>query len=130
MKDALQKLKDFHLLFDGQIPKCPTQVGYETIALRKKLLEEECEEAIDAMLQDGLAEVAKELADVIYVAIGTAVVYGIPIDKVFDAVHESNMAKAPEGVVKRRADGKVLKPDGWKAPDIKSILNEEFFNAR
>lgn len=130
MKDALQKLKDFHLLFDGSIASYPHEVGFDEMRLRKDLLLEECDEAIEALEEGTLSEIAKELADVIYVAIGTAVVYGIPIDKVFDAVHESNMAKAPEGVVKRRADGKVLKPEGWKAPDIRSILKEEFFNAR
>lgn len=43
---------------------------------------------------------------------------------VFAAVHASNMAKAPNGVVIRREDGKVLKPEGWEPPTeaIRAIL--------
>jgi hypothetical protein len=34
------------------------------------------------------------------------------------------MAKAPDGVVIRREDGKVLKPEGWEPPTeaIRAIL--------
>ncbi len=37
-------------------------------------------------------------------------------DKIFDIVHAANMRKFPDGVVLRREDGKVLKPDGWVGP--------------
>jgi hypothetical protein len=32
------------------------------------------------------------------------------------------MAKLVDGKVLRRADGKVLKPEGWVAPDIAGVL--------
>jgi predicted HAD superfamily Cof-like phosphohydrolase len=32
------------------------------------------------------------------------------------------------GKVNRRADGKVLKPEGWKPPDIARILDDAGFN--
>lgn len=48
---------------------------------------------------------------------------GIPLNQVFAEVHRSNMAKAlPDGTVRYRPDGKVLKPDGWTPPDIKGVL--------
>ena len=53
-----------------------------------------------------------------------AITLGIDIDAVFAAVHASNMEKAPNGVVIRREDGKVLKPEGWEPPTeaIRAIL--------
>jgi hypothetical protein len=50
------------------------------------------------------------------------VVYGIPLDRVFAAVHESNMAKLVQGKALRREDGKILKPSDWQPPDIRSAL--------
>ena len=48
---------------------------------------------------------------------------GIPFKVIYDEIHRSNMAKLmPDGSVKRRADGKVQKPDGWTPPNIASIL--------
>jgi predicted HAD superfamily Cof-like phosphohydrolase len=88
-----------------------------------KLLSEEFNEYMEGEQKDDLENVAKELADIIYIVCGTAASYGIPLDVVFDEVHKSNMAKlGPDGKPKRREDGKILKPDGWTPPDIKKIL--------
>ena len=64
-------------------------------------------------------------ADIIYIACGTAVSYGIPLDKVFTEVHRSNMAKLVDGKPLYREDGKVIKPSGWQPPNIKKILEDE-----
>lgn len=51
--------------------------------------------------------------------------HGMDLDPLFDLVQEANMAKFPEGVVTLDTDpessryGKVLKPEGWVAPDLK-----------
>lgn len=35
------------------------------------------------------------------------------------------MAKVgPDGQLRRRSDGKVLKPDGWRPPDVRRVLRE------
>ena len=84
---------------------------------------EEVREYLEGEENEDIENVAKELADIIYIVCGTAVSYGIPLDKVFEAVHRSNMAKlGPDGKPRRREDGKILKPEGWTPPDIKSIL--------
>lgn len=90
--------------------------------LRIKLLKEEYEEYIQGECKNDIENIAKELADIIYIVCGTAASYGIPLDRVFDEVHKSNMAKLVDGKPVRRADGKILKPDGWKPPNIKNIL--------
>jgi predicted HAD superfamily Cof-like phosphohydrolase len=49
--------------------------------------------------------------------------HGIDLDKVFDVVHEANMAKRfPDGKFHKREDGKIIKPPGWKEPDIVSVI--------
>lgn len=76
------------------------------------------------MAAGDMEEIADGLADLIYVAVGAALEFGIPLDRVWAEVQRSNMAKvdAETGRVRKRADGKVLKPDGWTPPDIKSAL--------
>lgn len=118
------KLRAFHEAFDLPRPDSPGLPDDDQRALRRKLLAEEFKEYMDAEDQNDLAEIAKELSDVIYIAYGTAVAYGIPMDAVFDEVHRSNMAKlGPDGKVIRRDDGKVLKPQGWTKPDIGAIVD-------
>lgn len=47
----------------------------------------------------------------------------IPLDKVWAEVQRSNMAKLVDGkVVRRTQDNKILKPEGWTAPDIAGVL--------
>jgi predicted HAD superfamily Cof-like phosphohydrolase len=48
---------------------------------------------------------------------------GIPQQAVWDEVARSNMSKLVDGKLIKREDGKVLKPDTFVTPDIKSILN-------
>jgi predicted HAD superfamily Cof-like phosphohydrolase len=79
---------------------------------------------LDGESFNDIIEVADALADIIYIACGTAVSYGIPLDDVFAEVHRSNMAKLVDGKVIRREDGKIQKPDGWTAPDVKGVLEE------
>lgn len=95
-------------------------------ALRIKLIHEEVvNELLPAMEHRRLAEIADGMADAIYVIVGAALEYGIPLDKVWEAVQAANMAKVDPvtGKVRKREDGKVLKPEGWKAPDIQAVLD-------
>lgn len=91
-------------------------------ALRVRLLREEFTEYLEAEETDDLVEIADALADLTYIVAGTALKYGIPLDEVFREVHETNMAKFPGGIADVRADGKVMKPEGWKPPDIAALL--------
>lgn len=64
--------------------------------------------------------------DVLVVAIGTGVSAGLPLSAGWREVLRTNLAKIdPEtGMVRRRADGKVVKPDGWAPPELRRILAE------
>jgi predicted HAD superfamily Cof-like phosphohydrolase len=75
---------------------------------------------------DNIARMSKEAIDLIYVLAGLLNNLSVPADEVWAAVHQSNMAKVDSstGKVEKRPDGKILKPFGWQAPDILSILLE------
>lgn len=117
-------VKAFHRAFGQRIGEKPELPSAEERCLRIRLLEEEFEEYMDAEGKDDLVEIADALADIIYIACGTAVSYGIPLDAIFEEVHSSNMAKLVDGKVIYREDGKVKKPEGWMPPDIAGVLNK------
>ena len=115
----------FHVALGVPVAARPQDfLPWERYQLRCRLVDEEVAELLAAMVDGDIAHIAKEIADVVVVVLGTAVEYGIPMNEVWAAVHESNMAKRPAaGVPVMRADGKVLKPDGWLAPDVAGIVN-------
>jgi predicted HAD superfamily Cof-like phosphohydrolase len=124
MKKALEQVTEFHNIFkiySQDRPKLPQKV---TRDLRKRILKEEYEEYQQAEDDDDLVEIADALADMIYVIIGTAVSYGIPIDKVFDEVHASNMSKlGTNGQPIYRSDGKISKGENFFEPNIKKLVD-------
>jgi predicted HAD superfamily Cof-like phosphohydrolase len=124
MSNWYTDVKDFHFAFGQRVGETPNLPDENEKHLRKVLLEEEFNEYIKAEADNDIVEIADALADIIYIACGTAVSYGIPLDKIFEEVHRSNMAKLVDGKVLRREDGKVQKPVGWTAPDIKGILDK------
>jgi predicted HAD superfamily Cof-like phosphohydrolase len=117
-----QDVKEFQTAVGQNVGQAPSFPDGPERALRMRLLEEEFKEYEQGEYNNDLENIAKELADIIYIVCGTAVSYGIPLDKVFDAVHASNMAKLVDGKPVRRDDGKILKPEGWTPPDIKKVL--------
>ena len=115
---------EFHRAFGQRIGDKPEFPDDEERKLRVKLLKEEFIEYMDGESFNDIVEVADALADIIYIACGTAVSYGIPLDRVFTEVHRSNMAKLVDGKVIRREDGKIQKPEGWTAPDVEGVLKK------
>lgn len=71
-----------------------------------------------------LEKIAKEGIDLIYVVLGLLHSLGVDSVMAFDLVQRSNAAKVdPEtGQVRRREDGKILKPDGWQPPDMSTVV--------
>lgn len=97
----------------------------EQAQLYMKLVVEEFEETAQAWNEGDSVELADGCADLIWVLQGLMLSVGIPMQEVWDEVARSNLAKIdPEtGVVIKREDGKILKPAGWTAPDIKTIID-------
>lgn len=136
IKSAMDDVEAFHVAVAQPVRNtpCPLFEG-ETMAdldLRSDLIGEEegeIQRAIFALEvatteedhRKAMADLADGLADLIYVCIGTALQFGIPLDRVWKEVHRSNMAKV-QGGVRRRDDGKILKPEGWTPPDVEGVL--------
>ena len=91
--------------------------------LRIRLHNEENQELVAALKGNDLADIAQELADVVYVAYGTADALGIPLDKVIAEVHEANMSKlGPDGNAVYSEFGKLLKGPHYRKPDVAKVL--------
>lgn len=71
-------------------------------------------------------KVADGLCDEIFVCIGglLALYPEACARELWAEVCRANMDKYPGGVAIRREDGKVLKPEGWRPPDIAGILRK------
>lgn len=111
------QVREFHEKFGVDVA-----VNFQAIRdgeFRSRLLLEECLETTDAIKAGDLTEAIDGLCDLIYVAYGAALTFGVDLEPYFDEVHRSNMEK--EGG-QRRGDGKIMKPPGWLAPRIDEML--------
>lgn len=118
-------VRQFHTVFGLPAAGRPTVPSDELAATRQRLLDEEVGELAVAIQGRRLDEIARELADVVYVAYGTAVTYGIDLDPVLAEIHRANMSKlGPDGVPVVR-DGKVVKPPSFRPPDVAAVLSRQ-----
>lgn len=129
MKKALDDIMDFHETFQCYIQKSPNAVIPEDIKeVRQRILQEEVDELEDAAKKEDLVAVADALGDIIYVALGTVISYGLQ-DKfpdIFAEIHRSNMSKLDEqGKPIFRADGKILKSNLYSAPKLEPIIFDQ-----
>ncbi len=112
----------FHQEFDIHIADQPTTLDEPTQTLRTRLIQEEFDELQEAMKAKDLPNIAKELADLLYVVYGTAVSCGIDMEPIFQEVHRSNMSKIGGH---KREDGKWVKPPTYSPADISPILTAQ-----
>jgi predicted HAD superfamily Cof-like phosphohydrolase len=118
-----QAVKNFHNKFGLTINTVPTVPSQNDLALRMSLIEEEAREFREAAEKGDLVGMADAIADLLYVTFGAAVTCGINTSTVFNEVHRSNMTKIwPDGTVRHREDGKVLKPPTYSKADVSGVL--------
>jgi hypothetical protein len=89
------------------------------LRLRLSLLLEEVLELSDACLQEDIEMIARNVADILYIAFSFPHSLGYDGTAVYDAVHRANMTKK---MGKFRSDGKQLAPADFNPPNIKKIL--------
>jgi predicted HAD superfamily Cof-like phosphohydrolase len=120
----LQAAIAFHTAFNLPRQALPNVEIEDWLAeLRVALLKEEVKEFIDAAADADLGGIADALADIVCVVYGTAVTYGIDLDRVLAEVHRSNMSKLDKsGKPLIRNDGKVIKSDQYFPPDVAGVL--------
>lgn len=99
----------------------PESIDFENknVELYWKLIEEELLEMQKGFAERDPVEFADGIADTIWVLMGLAIASGIDLRPVWAEVARSNLDKLGGP---RRADGKLMKPAGWKPPDIVSAL--------
>jgi predicted HAD superfamily Cof-like phosphohydrolase len=113
------QVEEFHRAFKHPVGDAPAIRRPE---LRVKLIREESKEICDAIEAGDLVEAIDGVCDLLYVTIGAAVEFGVDIEPIFDEVHRSNMAKLGGPT---REDGKTLKPEGWRPPDIAGQIDKQ-----
>ena len=92
-KAFIDDVREFHERFGVPILDAPKMPTGERQRLRRALILEEAIETCEAIERGDIIEAADGIADLIYVAIGAALEFGIPLDRVWAEVHRSNMAK-------------------------------------
>jgi predicted HAD superfamily Cof-like phosphohydrolase len=91
-----------------------------------KLIEEEAEELNKAIVDKDRVEILDALIDIVVVTVGAIHSAGFDAEGAWDEVMKTNLAKIDPvtGKVRKREDGKVLKPEGWRPPDLKPFLSK------
>lgn len=143
LNNSYERVAEFHRVFGHPIANKPVVPTDDRVRLRLALILEEAIELADAMgfYTDALREgvdytlqfgqitegdiigIADALGDLDYVVNGAALEHGIPLPEVTSEIHRSNMTKlGPDGKPIYRADGKVLKSEGYEPPRLEKVL--------
>ena len=91
------------------------------------LIEEEHTELKQALADNDNVEVLDALIDILVVTIGAIHSAGFDAEGAWKEVMSTNFAKIDRetGKVRKREDGKVLKPQGWESPVLNTFLTKE-----
>jgi predicted HAD superfamily Cof-like phosphohydrolase len=106
---------------------CDQTVGGEfdqdQFNLYVSLIEEEAGELAEAIAAHDQVETLDALIDILVVTIGAIHSMGSDAEGAWKEVMNTNFAKIGEdGKVRKREDGKVLKPIGWVPPNLTKFI--------
>jgi predicted HAD superfamily Cof-like phosphohydrolase len=96
-------------------------------AMYVKLIDEEHQELLEATLTEDRVEQLDALIDILVVTIGAIHSMGADAEGAWKEVMRTNFAKVDSetGKVRKREDGKVLKPVGWHPPVLSPYLTKK-----
>ncbi len=91
------------------------------------LIVEEMQELSVAVQKEDRVEQLDALIDILVVTIGAIHSMGADAEGAWKEVMRTNFAKIDKdtGKVRKRDDGKVLKPLGWEPPNLKPFVSRE-----
>lgn len=91
------------------------------------LIDEEAKELNEAIKNLDTVETLDALIDILVVTIGAIHSMGADAEGAWKEVMKTNFAKIDKetGKVRKREDGKVLKPLGWVAPALAPFVNRK-----
>ena len=112
-------INTFHEACDQE----PSEANYD---MYLGLIAEEYNELADAIAADDSVEQLDALVDILVVTMGAIRAAGWDGEGAWKEVMDTNFAKInPDtGKVRKREDGKVLKPEGWQPPDLDPFLEK------
>ena len=92
-----------------------------------KLIQEEVSELQTAVDNNDRIEQLDALIDILVVTVGAVQSLGADGEGAWKEVMSTNFAKIDSltGRVRKREDGKVLKPAGWRPPELSKYINRE-----
>lgn len=104
---------------------CDQPASPENYKMYLSLIDEEFGELVDAVAADDKVEQLDALVDILVVTIGAIRAAGWDGEAAWKEVMNTNFAKidADTGKVRKREDGKVLKPEGWQAPELAQFVS-------
>lgn len=90
-----------------------------------KLIKEEYQELFSAKHENDRLEMLDALIDILVVTVGAIHSMGADGEGAWNEVMRTNFAKIDSntGKVRKREDGKVLKPEGWQPPNLSGFIN-------
>jgi predicted HAD superfamily Cof-like phosphohydrolase len=99
----------------------PSEANYK---MYLDLIREETDELEEAIQDNDKVEQLDALVDILVVTMGAIRSAGWDSEGAWKEVMDTNFAKInPDtGKVRKREDGKVLKPEGWKAPELAQFI--------
>lgn len=156
-RNHFDDVREFHVKFGHLTNDSPVHLTKRKLLERIKFLQEELDEFTEAAGYERRSRVdndnefidtyfeklnldlgtevdqdlplqADALVDMVYVALGTAVMLGLPWQELWDDVQRANMSKT-RGVGKRGNLVDCIKPDGWEPPKTLKILLANGYNA-
>ena len=98
----------------------------QQFSLYTNLIKEEADELNLAIDNNDQVEVLDALIDILVVTIGAIHSMGADAEGAWKEVMHTNFAKIDKetGKVRKREDGKVLKPVGWQGPKLEPFLKK------
>ena len=125
MSSMYEDIIEFHRTFKLRGSRKPKELPEDKMHFRYKFMEEELAEYWNAWYNSDLEGQLDALVDLVYVAMGTSYMQGFDFEEAWRRVHAANMKKVRTKVAsdsKRGSKFDVIKPKGWKAPDLKDLV--------
>jgi predicted HAD superfamily Cof-like phosphohydrolase len=125
LPQLVRDVRAFHEKFGVPMPAKPEGLSPTDWSFRTRFLDEEIDELHAAWLDEDQAKQLDALVDLVYVAIGTAIWAGWDFEEAWRRVQRANMAKVrtPSADASKRGHAfDVIKPEGWKAPDLSDLV--------
>lgn len=126
-QDMEADVKELFKKFSILVAEKPRPLGLPLLEERYKFLAEELAEFWSACHDGDFPGQADALIDLVYVAIGTGVLMGLPWKVLWDDVQRANMAKE-RGIGKRGNKVDLVKPKNWVPPQTELILLEASYD--